>query len=35
MVDANIQITPLTANNPVGAPHVFTAHVNVTRAAAS
>ena len=29
VVDANIQITPATANNPVGAPHVFTAHVNV------
>jgi hypothetical protein len=28
-VDANIQITPLTANNPVGANHVLTAHVNV------
>ena len=28
-VDANIQITPPTATNPVGATHVFTAHVNV------
>jgi uncharacterized repeat protein (TIGR01451 family) len=28
-VDANIQITPATANNPVGANHVFTAHVNI------
>ena len=28
-VDANIQITPPTATNPVGTTHVFTAHVNV------
>ena len=28
-VDANIQITPQTATNPVGVTHVFTAHVNV------
>jgi adhesin/invasin len=28
-VDANIQISPLTATNEVGAPHTFTAHVNV------
>ena len=28
-VDANIQITPPTATNRVGATHVFTAHVNV------
>jgi uncharacterized repeat protein (TIGR01451 family) len=29
VVDANIQISPLTATNEVGSPHVFTAHVNV------
>jgi hypothetical protein len=28
-VDANIQISPLTATNAVGTPHTFTAHVNV------
>jgi hypothetical protein len=28
-VDANIQITPQLQTNPVGSPHVFTAHVNV------
>ena len=28
-VDANIQITPQTATNPVGTNHTFTAHVNV------
>jgi hypothetical protein len=28
-VDANIQITPPTANNPVGTNHVLTCHVNV------
>src|SRR5262249_54094077 len=28
-VDANIQITPPTALNPVGTTHVLTAHVNV------
>jgi uncharacterized repeat protein (TIGR01451 family) len=28
-VDANIQITPATADNPVGTNHVFTAHVNI------
>ncbi len=28
-VDANIQISPLTATNKVGDPHVFTGHVNV------
>jgi hypothetical protein len=28
-VDANIQITPATATNPVGTTHVLTAHVNV------
>jgi hypothetical protein len=28
-VDANIQITPATANNPVGATHTVTGHVNV------
>src|SRR5262249_7389462 len=28
-VDANIQISPLTATNEVGTPHTFTAHVNV------
>src|SRR5262249_37307319 len=28
-VDANISITPLTANNPVGANHVLTATVNI------
>ena len=29
VVDANIQISPLTATNGIGAPHTFTAHVNV------
>jgi hypothetical protein len=29
VVDANIQITPQLATNPVGANHVFTGHVNV------
>ncbi len=28
-VDANIQITPLTATNPTGTNHVLTVHVNV------
>jgi hypothetical protein len=28
-VDANIQITPATANNPVGTNHTLTGHVNV------
>jgi hypothetical protein len=28
-VDANIQITPANANNPVGATHTLTGHVNV------
>ena len=28
-VDANIQISPLTATNTVGDPHVYTGHVNV------
>jgi len=28
-VNANIQITPATANNPVGTNHVLTLHVNV------
>src|SRR5262249_28277585 len=28
-VDANIQLSPLTATNEVGTPHTFTAHVNV------
>jgi uncharacterized repeat protein (TIGR01451 family) len=28
-VDANIQISPLTATNVIGSPHVFTGHVNV------
>ena len=28
-VDANIQITPPTATNPVGTNHVLTGHVNV------
>ncbi len=28
-VDANIQISPLTDNNALGDPHVFTGHVNV------
>jgi hypothetical protein len=28
-VDASIQITPQVATNPVGSPHVLTAHVNV------
>src|SRR6266536_3942375 len=28
-VDANIQITPQSATNPVGVNHVFTGHVNV------
>jgi hypothetical protein len=29
VVDANIQITPLTATNPVGTNHTLTGHVNV------
>jgi uncharacterized repeat protein (TIGR01451 family) len=29
VVDANIQITPLSATNEVGSAHTFTAHVNV------
>jgi hypothetical protein len=29
VVDANIQITPGTATNPVNTPHVLTCHVNV------
>src|SRR4029079_10549314 len=29
VVDANIQITPQTATNPVGTNHVLTGHVNV------
>jgi uncharacterized repeat protein (TIGR01451 family) len=29
VVDANIQISPATATNPVGSPHVLTGHVNV------
>src|SRR5262249_7381135 len=29
-VDANIQITPATATNPVGTTHTVTGHVNVT-----
>src|SRR5262249_1611930 len=29
VVDANIQISPLTATNPVGSSHVLTGHVNV------
>ena len=29
VVDANIQITPTTDTNPVGASHTFTGHVNV------
>src|SRR5204862_121291 len=28
-VDANIQISPLTATNEIGTPHTFTGHVNV------
>jgi hypothetical protein len=28
-VDANIQVTPATANNPVGTNHTITGHVNV------
>src|SRR5205814_8592352 len=28
-VDANIQITPATANNPIGTNHTLTGHVNV------
>src|SRR5262249_32040755 len=28
-VDANIQITPATATNPVGTNHVLTCHINV------
>jgi hypothetical protein len=28
-VDANIQISPLTATNPIGTTHVLTLHVNV------
>ena len=28
-VDANIQISPLTGVNPIGAPHLLTGHVNV------
>ena len=28
-VDANIQISPLTATNALGQPHVFTGHVNI------
>ncbi len=28
-VDANIQISPLTATNAVGQPHIFTGHVNI------
>ena len=29
VVDANIQLTPPTANNPVGTNHVLTCHVNI------
>jgi uncharacterized repeat protein (TIGR01451 family) len=29
VVDANVQISPLTATNQLGDPHTFTAHVNV------
>jgi hypothetical protein len=29
VVDANIQITPATATNPVGTNHVLTCHINV------
>ena len=32
-VDANIQITPATANNPLNTTHVLTAHVNVNAGA--
>ena len=28
-VDANIQITPATATNPIGTNHTLTGHVNV------
>ena len=34
-VDANIQITPATANNPIGTTHTLTGHVNVNAGTAT